>query len=104
MAVQLTTETRLEAGSCNFCKRGVSNATQTAQVFPYTHVAVLGSDLAQGTGSMRLCPECLDELRRQLATYELPATRPEEYEAAVAANSEPVAKKAVGKRKSGQEK
>lgn len=72
MAIQLTAEAREEAGSCNFCQRGTPNAQQTNLVFPYSHVAVLGSDLASGTGSMRLCPKCVSELRRQLESFALP--------------------------------
>ena len=72
MAVTLTPEPRLQAGSCNFCQRGTPNAQQTNLVFPYSHVAVLGSDLASGTGSMRLCPECVNELRRHLESFTLP--------------------------------
>ena len=72
MAVQLTIEAREEAGSCNFCQRGTPNEQQTNLVFPYANVALLGSDLTRGTGSVRLCPECLSELRRQLETFTLP--------------------------------
>lgn len=98
MAIKLTHDRRENAGSCNFCQRGVPNAAQTNLVFPYAFVALLESDLARGTGSMRLCPECLCELRRQLETFELPDTGPETDTSVPEAKPEAVAKKAAGKR------
>lgn len=72
MAVKLTTDRRENAGSCNFCQRGTPNADETNLVFPYSHVMLLKCDLARGTGSMRLCPDCVAELRRQLETFTVP--------------------------------
>ena len=72
MALLLNTEAREHAGSCNFCQSGRPGPQGAGLVFPYTHVALLSSDLTRGTGSMRLCSECLSELGRQLATLTFP--------------------------------
>jgi hypothetical protein len=98
MAIQLTTDRRANAGCCNFCQRGEPNAAETNLIFPYAYVALLDSDLAQRTGSMRLCPQCLSELRRQLETFELPDTGPEPDTSVPATKPKAKTKEAAGKR------
>lgn len=78
MSILLLSDAWLQAGSCSFCNRGVPNQAETGLIFPYSHVALLESTLARGTGSMRLCPQCLADLQQQLDSFAFPEPTPEQ--------------------------
>ena len=51
---------RQEAGSCNFCSRGVLNQSRTGLLYPYEEATIFKKD---GSGLCAIiCDDCLNEL------------------------------------------
>jgi len=64
-------EKRTNAGSCNFCDKGVMSRSRNSLIYSYDEVFTMRSERSGGGLKASICEECVEELAAKVALEKL---------------------------------